>query len=192
MENYLDKHLDGAGLEHLIDMLDVRYASSGGGGGDTPSIDVETETIKYLGTTTGAEVIQLPSSFTELFAVASQNAWNNLSFSIPAEALKDNTAVASNTGVPGGSYYKAGSYLTLNAATSVYADNATFLISKTRAKLSEWMHNEGNVVSENYTDRATTMWFYRTKVKISDSDSVSGGEDYESITNDMIDDWWNS
>ena len=150
-------------------------AQTGGGGGGGGS----TSAIVYLGNTSGDAVINLPASFIELYAVASLNAWNNIALHLPYASLHDNSPVANNTGVPGGWYYKSGSCSMLSSST-VYADNVSFLISKTKAKLNEWYHNEASNTAINNTQNATVYWYYR----------VNLGNTIESITDEEIDEWW--
>ena len=112
-----------------------------------------------IGTTNGSSAITLPKSFNELFIVMKCNAWNNFVMTIPALTLVNDSAV-SDADVPGGEYYKDGS-CSMNSATVVYADNISYLISKTRGKLSSYTHNEGNTTQQDLTQYALTYWYYR-------------------------------
>lgn len=176
MAEYSKKHLDGDGLDYLIDQLDARYAVN---------YDFQIEELTYLGVTSGSDVISLPNSFTELICVSSLNPWNNLSFSIPADVLRDDSPIGESTGVEGGCFYKTGSFIGVSSA-SIYADCGTYLISKTKAKLHEWFHNEDSPEGYNVTSSAITYWYYRVK-----RDAMTDNN-HESIPNSTIDDWWNN
>ena len=178
MANYDKKLLNGEGLNHLIDELDVRYAVN---------IDFQTEELEYLGVTYGSDVISLPDSFTELICISSLNPWNNVTFSIPAMALHDDSPVTADSGVEGGYYYKTGSYVGVSSS-SIYADCCSYLISKTKAKLYQWFHNEDSVDGYDTTYLATTNWYYRVKRDV----TTDTGSEHESISNATIDSWWNN
>ena len=179
MAEYSKKHLDGDGLDYLIDQLDARYAVD---------IDVEVENLEYLGSTSGSEVISLPLFFTEVYCISSLNPWNNVVINIPARALHDDSPVDASTGVQGGYYYKTGSYIGLGG-TNIYADAATYLVSKTKAKLDSWYHNEDSDTGANVVSNAVTHWYYRVKRTATITNNV---HEYESIPNSTIDEWWYS
>ncbi len=142
-----------------------------GGSNVTLSADTSTNTVTinasnnpsgqwiYWGVTGGTTAVSLPEEFNELFIVMKCNAWNNFVMTIPARTLVNDSAVT-DIDVPGGEYYKDGS-CTMNSATVVYADNISYLISKTRGKLSSYTHNEGNTTPQDLTQYALTYWYYR-------------------------------
>ena len=115
---------------------------------------------KYLGYTNQDNVINLPSSFTELYIVTTANAWNTHTFSIPYIAIQEHSSIGSETGVPNGTYYKTGTCEMIRSS-NVYADGLIYLISKSKAKLNSWKHNEGSSTAVDMLSNATTYWYWR-------------------------------
>ena len=125
---------------------------------DLDNIGKDSEWI-YLGVTSGLTQLSLPSEFNELMAVVKVNAWNNYTFTVPRNVLRNDSTV-SDADVPGGDYFKDGCCYAVDSS-HMYSDMITFLISDQKAKLSSYYHCENSMAGQNMTNNARTYWYYR-------------------------------
>ena len=141
----------------LVSAINEVAAGGGGGGGG--------EQLYYLGETSGNAVIDLPQTFSELMCVTSANEYHNVTFNIPASALRNDGSSGAGTGVPGGYHYKTGGYMSYTSGgQNIYSDTVDYLISTTKAKTFNFWQCEGTTVSSDIVGSTSTKWYVRSSV----------------------------